>query len=92
MKKVSLNNFINSVLFIYILSIYLLTYREGLNIISNTIAFLLVATIWLNFLITKRKLAFNKILLLFLLFILFCTISVLVLVYKYGHEKFNTVK
>ena len=40
MKKVSLNNFINSVLFIYILSIYLLTYREGLNIISNTIAFL----------------------------------------------------
>lgn len=76
MKKVSLNNFINSVLFIYILSIYLLTYREGLNIISNTIAFLLVATIWLNFLITKRKLAFNKILLLFLLFILFCIISV----------------
>lgn len=76
MKKVSLNSFINFIMFFYILSLYLLTYRDELFIISNILAFLLVAAIWMNFLLTKRKLVFNKFLFAYLLFIVICSISV----------------
>ncbi len=76
MRKISLNSLINTIMFFYILSLYLLTYREGLFIISNALAFLLVATIGMKFLLTKRKLIFNKFLFVYLLFIFICIISV----------------
>jgi len=76
MKKISLNGLINFILFLYILSLYLLTYREGLNNIGNAVAFLLITIIWLNFLLTKKRLVFNKFLLIYLLFIAICATSV----------------
>lgn len=76
MKSIYLNRLINTIMFFYILSLYLLTYREGLFIISNAIAFLLVVSIWISFLLTKKKLIFNKFLFIYLIFIEVCAISV----------------
>lgn len=80
MKRMSLssllNIIINAIMFFYILSLYLLTYREGLNNISNALAFLLVTSVWINFLLSRKKLIINKLLVTFLLFIIICTISV----------------
>lgn len=75
MKKVSLNSIINAIIFFYILSLYLFTYREGTAVFSNALAFLLVLSIWMNFLIAKRKLILNKLLLIQLLFIMVCLLS-----------------
>jgi len=61
---------------LYVLSLYLFAYREGLVTISNAIAFIIVLMIWTNFLLTKRKLIFNKFLFLYLLFVVVCIISV----------------
>lgn len=66
---------INAIICIYIFSLYLFTYREGLNVISNAIALVLVFFIWMNFLIEKKKLIFNKLLYMQVLFILICTLS-----------------
>jgi O-antigen ligase len=75
-RELTLNNLINIMLFLYILSIYLLTYRDGLNLVSNTLAYLLIASIWVNFLLSKRKrIVFNKFLIIYLLFIIICLIS-----------------
>jgi O-antigen ligase len=76
MKKITLDNIINAILFFYIISIYLLTYRDGFNFISNILALLLIGTIWVNFLIARKKLVFNKSFITYLLFILICLISV----------------
>lgn len=75
MKKISLNSIINFIMFFYILSLYFFTYRKGFTIISNVLAFMLVLAIWMNFLLTKRKLVFNKFLFIYLLFIVICIIS-----------------
>lgn len=76
MKKVSLNGIINIIIFLYIVSLYVLTYRAGLHLISNALALGLIVSIWANFLVTRRKLVFNKFLFLFLLFIIICSISI----------------
>ena len=75
MKKLSKSSFIDTMMFFYILSLYLFTYRENLFLISNIIGAILVISIWLNFLLTKRKFVFNKVLFTYLLFIVICLIS-----------------
>lgn len=75
MKKISLNNFINLIIFVYILSLYLFANIQETSTISNTIALFLAAVIWINFLLSKKKLVVNKFLIIYLLFIALCIIS-----------------
>lgn len=74
-KNLTIDNLINMILFFYILSIYLFSYREGYNTISNALALLLISLIWVNFLITKKRFVFNKFLFVYLFFILICLTS-----------------
>lgn len=76
-QKHKLENVINVIMFLYIFSLYLLTYREGLNIVSNAIAFILIASIWLYVIIVKKYITFNSFIIIYLLFFMICTISVL---------------
>lgn len=61
----------------YVVSLYLLTYRENLNIISNVLAFILVSTIAIDIILVKKEIFFNHLLFIFSLFTVFCLISVL---------------
>ena len=81
-KRISIDNIINYILFFYILSLYLFTYREKFNIISNAIAAILVITIWMKCLYIKRKLIFNNFLFIYILFIIICAMSFFVAVDK----------
>lgn len=74
MFRLTLDNLIEKVLFAYILSLYLFTFRAGYNTISNSIAMVLVFLI-LIYLIMSKKFYFNRFLSIHLLFVLFCTIS-----------------
>ncbi len=75
MKKTTLDSFIDLIMFFYILSLYLFTYREGFNIISNFLAFLLVFSIWIKILLSKRKLLLNNFLIIYFIFIILSSIS-----------------
>jgi len=77
MKKITFNSIINVIMFLYIISLYIFTYRENLNIISNVLALILVFMIWTNILFTKKRIIFNYYLFIHLLFIIVCTFSVL---------------
>lgn len=82
-KKITTNHIINTVLFFYILSIYLFTYREYYYNFSNVIGGALVGLIWTNFLIKKNKFKFNYFLLIYFLFIITCIISIFFAVNPY---------
>ncbi len=75
MKKITLNNIIYCLIFLYVLSIYLFTYRAGYNTLSNALAFLVVISIWIKILLTSKKIHFNTVLLFQILFIVFCLIT-----------------
>ncbi|MDW0116280.1 O-antigen ligase family protein [Sporosarcina thermotolerans] len=75
MNEIRLDKIIDSIIFFYILSIYIFTYQEGLNVISNGIAVLLLALIWAAFLLNKKRLRFKFYLLVYLLFIFSCLFS-----------------
>lgn len=75
-KKLTLNQIINLIMFFYILSIYLFTYHEQFNKISNGIALVLIGLIWTNFLFKRSKFKFNNFLFIYLLFIIFSLISI----------------
>lgn len=77
MKKNKIDSIIDGLMFLYILSLYILTYREGLNTISNLLALMLVATIWVNSLINGRKIAGNKLLIIHAVFIFICLFTAL---------------
>ena len=72
-----LDKVINIILFIYILSLYIFTYREGYNTISNYITIILCLLIWGRILILKRKVKLNATVIIYFLFFLVCLISVL---------------
>src|SRR5699024_2422773 len=76
-KKITLTKIINIIILFYILSIYIFTFKENLNLISNILALFLIFLIWINLLITKRKIIFNKFLLIYLIFILICFFSII---------------
>lgn len=70
MKKISLDKIINSILGMYILSLYLFTYREDLFIISNVLSLIFVALVFARILMHDLKIKKNKYLLFHLLFII----------------------
>lgn len=63
-------------MFFYILSLYIFTYQERLNHISNILAVLLIALILIN-IIKKKKIVINSFLILYFIFIIFGLFSVL---------------
>jgi O-antigen ligase len=69
MKNISLDKTINLILSMYILSLYLFTYREDLFIISNVLSLIFVALVFAQILI-HGKIKKNKYLLFHLLFII----------------------
>ena len=74
-RRITIANFINLFMFLYVLSIYILTYRVGLNTISNALALILIVLVWVNVVLSRKSIVFNKILLTFLIFILICLCS-----------------
>lgn len=75
MKNISLNGPINLIGFMYILSLYLFNGITGKTIYSNILALVLMAFIWMKFIITKRNLVINKLLIFQGIFIVICTFS-----------------
>ncbi|WP_258831559.1 O-antigen ligase family protein [Peribacillus frigoritolerans] len=76
MQNIYFNKFINAILFLYILSLYILTYRDLLYLISNGLALLLIFSIAVNLLVTKRNIVINKFLISYTVFLGICIISV----------------
>ncbi len=74
-RRITIANFINLFMFLYVLSIYILTYRVGLNTISNALALILIVLVWVNVVLSRKSIVFNKISLTFLIFILICLCS-----------------
>jgi len=74
-RKLKFENIINLFMFLYIFSLYFLTYQPELNNISNLFAFILIGLIWINFLVNKKDIYFNKTLLFYLIFIFFVFVS-----------------
>jgi len=69
------SSIINVVLFLYIMSLYFFTFVQGLNNISNAIAAVFIFLVATKMLIEKRKVIFNRFLLIYLFFIIICIIS-----------------
>lgn len=72
----SINKLINLIMFIYILSLYFFTYREQFYYISNIIAAILLGLILVNKLIIRKRIIINNFLVLYMIFIIFCLMSV----------------
>ena len=66
MKRITLNQLINLVLFLFILSLYLFTFQMGLNQVSNGLAVVLIGLIWLEMLLLRKKIVYNAFLFVFL--------------------------
>ena len=75
MKNNTFRNIINPIMFIYILGLYIFTYRPGYNVISNLSAIILIIVIWLSNFITKKKVIFNAYIIMQLIFIFICAFS-----------------
>ena len=82
-KGLTLGSVINGLIFLYVLSLYIFTYRAGFNTYSNALAFLAVAAIWIDILLSKRKIRFNAVLLFQLLFIVICLVTALYAINEY---------
>ena len=76
LKKPKLNHIINLIMFLYILSLYLFTFQEGLNAISNIIALILIGLIWSKHVFIYKKIVINKFLIIYLFFIAISMASV----------------
>lgn len=70
-----MDTIVNSVLLLYILSLYIFTFVPGLNQVSNAIAAIFMILVAIKMLMEKRKIIFNRFLLFYLLFIMICSIS-----------------
>ncbi|NLB77721.1 MAG: O-antigen ligase family protein [Clostridiaceae bacterium] len=75
MKRISLDKAIKLILFMYILSIYLFTYREGLFVVSNGIALMFIIAVFVKILAFKSVIVFNRFLLYQVFFIFICVAS-----------------
>ena len=75
MKNISLNGPINLIGFMYILSLYLFNDISGKTIYCNILALVLMTFIWMKFILTKRKLVINNLLIFQVIFIAICTFS-----------------
>jgi len=70
------------VLFLYLISLFMFSYIEGLNIISNGLAGLFVFLVIINILAKRRKIVITKFIFEYLLFIFACQISFFIAVDK----------
>lgn len=92
MNRKDSNVIIDIILALYILSLYVFTYRTGYNKISNILAVLLIATIWADTVFKNKKIIFNKLLLCNFIFIMICMGSVLYAVdQKISYSKVKTL-
>lgn len=69
------SKFMNLVLFLYIMSLYLLQYIPGYNILSNLFAALFISLTIVKMLFTRKKIKFNFYLIIFLMFIVISLLS-----------------
>ena len=76
MKRITLSQVTNFVMFMYILSLYLFTFRAEWTLVSNSLALILMCLIWVEIIISQKKIVFNTFLFIYLLFIIVCIISV----------------
>lgn len=77
MKRITLNQLINGIMFLYILSLYTISSQAGWNVLSNGIALVLIGLVWLEMIFLRKKIVFNRFLCIYLLFIIVCIVSVL---------------
>lgn len=66
---------IDAVLFAYVISIFLFTFRSGFNVITNVLAGCFVYLVLIDLLLRKRKVVIDRVILLVLLFISVCAFS-----------------
>ena len=76
MKNINIDRLIDFNLFLYILSLYLFTYRAGFNELSNMLAASFVFFVTIRILTLQKGIVLNKFMLIFSLFIIMCLISV----------------
>lgn len=69
---------INLVMFFYVFSLYMFSFREDLNILSNALALVFILLVWINILVNKKQIIVNKFLIVYLVFILISITSALV--------------
>ncbi|MBT2216479.1 oligosaccharide repeat unit polymerase [Virgibacillus dakarensis] len=81
--KVNLASVINALLFFYILSTYLFSFKTETTFISNIIALLLMGFIWFYLLINRKSIEFNGFLILYIIFILIALISIFYAINQY---------
>lgn len=77
-NKYILNNYtkiINNLIFLYLFSILFFSDREGLNIYSNLIAFVLITNIFFYFIITNKKIIINSFIFIFIFFTIYSYLS-----------------
>lgn len=86
-RTLSFNKIINFFLFLYILSLYLFTFRTELTFVSNGLALMLISLIGVNNLALKKKLVYNKLLFWHLAFIIITAFSIL---YSLNQETAST--
>lgn len=77
MTKITISNCINILIQLYILSLYIFTYREGYNSISNVIAGLLITLILFNNIFKRKRIVVNGFIVAYILFLIICLISIL---------------
>ena len=75
MKKIKVENIINLIMFLYILTLYIFTYQEGLNLISNIIGVLFMGLVWIKKIYKGEKIVLNGLSIFYLLFIVICLFS-----------------
>lgn len=65
------NRMINSIFFIYVVSLYVFTYLPFYNLISNAIAIVLISLIWIKKTVFSKKIHYNTYFIIIFIFILF---------------------
>jgi len=74
-RNLKFDTIIKLFMFLYIFSLYFLTYQPKLNNISNLLGFAFIGLIWLDFLANKKDFYFDKTLIFYLTFIFFVLAS-----------------
>lgn len=75
MKNYKFDILTNFVLFFYILSLYLFTFQENLNILSNALAGVFILCVSLRIIFITKRIYINNFLIAFFVFIVVCLIS-----------------
>jgi len=74
-KNSILDILIDKIIFLYIISLYIFSFKEDLNLISNFLAGILILLINLEILIVGRKIYINNFLIIYFIFTVFAMVS-----------------